>query len=271
MRRMWILISLLMTVTVGCTTADARFVVDEGVRDKLSRLMDQQVTGTSDITKRLDEQTAVLVAIREKLNEPPKTAGGGETPDTSISPSEIAPPADPEPAKPILYYSVTDNCGMCDTLKADIDAGLFSDFDMRLLEDDTWSKGYPVLRWQDESGTWRYLTYSGRHVGYRRSMIPDIKKAMSVKTEGTPVSATPSRMAGPRWNWDGDWNPTEDEARDHLLKEHGVDASGLTLDAMTVIHDNCHNTSFTTSSSCPGGVCPTRPVQQRRGIFRIFR
>jgi hypothetical protein len=160
---------------------------------------------------------------------------------------------------------------MCDTLKADIDAGLFSDFDMRLLEDDTWSKGYPVLRWQDESGTWRYLTYSGRHVGYRRSMIPDIKKAMSVKTEGIPVSATPSRMAGPRWNWDGDWSPTEDEARDHLLREHGVDASGLTMDSMTVIHDNCHNTSFTTSSSCPGGVCPTRPVQQRRGIFRIFR
>lgn len=192
MRSMCYLVFVLMVFSVGCTTADARFVVDGGVRDKLNKLLDQQTVGTSNIAEKLDEQTAVLVAIREKLNEPPKSTGGAETPDTSTSPSETAPPVE---KKPVLYYSVTTNCGMCNQLKADIASGLLDDFDMQLLEDDTWSLGYPALRWLDSSGNWKYLTYNGGHVGYQRYMIPDLKEQIlgipKTAASAAPVTQSP--------------------------------------------------------------------------------
>ncbi len=167
----------LMICLAGCTSPqDMRFTVDAATRDQLSQLLTSGEKNTSVVVAKLDEQTAVLQAIKDKL----ETAGGAETPGSPPpppSPSQSAPPAAPE--KPILYYSVTSNCAPCNRLKQDIADGLFEDFDMRLLEDDTWTMGYPVIRWRDGE-KWRFLVdpRTKRHLGYSRSMIPEFKRIL---------------------------------------------------------------------------------------------
>lgn len=93
------------------------------------------------------------------------------------------------------------------------------------------------------------------------------------------------RMPGPRWNWEGISDPSESFMRQHLLLDHGIDATGWSREAMQVGHDNLHNghdvwgeepsascpdgkcpVPSSSIGGCPGGNCPTTP--RRRGIFR---
>lgn len=105
------------------------------------------------------------------------------------------------------------------------------------------------------------------------------------KTESVSPYSSIVRNPGPRWNWNGDWNPSEEYAQNHLLEAHGIDASGLSLSEMEALHDNAHNGTLNTvtysspvrttsnvrystskngnrffgvfrSRSCPGGNCP---------------
>ena len=56
-----------------------------------------------------------------------------------------------------------------------------------------------------------------------------------------PSTETIRRIAGPRWNVNGHWNPTIDAIQRHLLQSHGIDPTGYSLDEMLALHDNDHN------------------------------
>ena len=52
---------------------------------------------------------------------------------------------------------------------------------------------------------------------------------------------TVSRIAGPHWNVNGDWNPTIEEIQSHLRDAHGIDPSDRSIEDLLTLHDNDHN------------------------------
>ena len=52
---------------------------------------------------------------------------------------------------------------------------------------------------------------------------------------------TVSRIAGPRWNVNGDWAPTIEEIQSHLRDAHGINPSGRDIEDLLNMHDNDHN------------------------------
>jgi len=88
--------------------------------------------------------------------------------------------------------------------------------------------------------------------------------------EASSKTVTLYRMKGSRWNWEGRSNPSTSFMRQHLMDEHGIDASLMNREQMQIIHDNAHNygdgkafgfptefNSSVTASDCPSGTCPT--------------
>ena len=55
------------------------------------------------------------------------------------------------------------------------------------------------------------------------------------------VSRTVSRIAGPRWNVNGDWTPALEEVQSHLRHAHGIDPGVLGMEDLLTLHDNDHN------------------------------
>ena len=55
------------------------------------------------------------------------------------------------------------------------------------------------------------------------------------------AARTVSRIAGPRWNVNGDWSPTIEEIQSHLRNAHGIDPSGRDIEDLLTLHDNDHN------------------------------
>ncbi len=88
--------------------------------------------------------------------------------------------------------------------------------------------------------------------------------------EVSSKTVTLYRMKGSRWNWSGRSNPSTEFMRQHLMDEHGIDASMMNREQMQILHNNSHNygddkafgfptefNSSMTSNSCPSGKCPT--------------
>lgn len=55
------------------------------------------------------------------------------------------------------------------------------------------------------------------------------------------AARTVSRIAGPRWNVNGDWNPSIEEVQNHLRAAHGIDPGNLNFEDLLALHDNDHN------------------------------
>jgi hypothetical protein len=55
------------------------------------------------------------------------------------------------------------------------------------------------------------------------------------------AAKTVSRIAGPRWNVNGDWTPSVEEVQRHLRDAHGIEPGSLGLDELLTLHDNDHN------------------------------
>jgi len=55
------------------------------------------------------------------------------------------------------------------------------------------------------------------------------------------AAKTISRIAGPRWNVNGDWSPSIDEVQRHLRDAHGIDPGSASLEDLLTLHDNDHN------------------------------
>lgn len=52
---------------------------------------------------------------------------------------------------------------------------------------------------------------------------------------------TVQRIAGPRWNVNGDWHPSIEAIQSHLRDAHGIDPSGWSRQQLLTLHDNAHN------------------------------
>lgn len=59
---------------------------------------------------------------------------------------------------------------------------------------------------------------------------------------------TVSRIAGPRWNVNGDWTPSLEEIQGHLRGAHGIDPGVLGIEDLLTLHDNDHNRRGHTAS-----------------------
>lgn len=55
------------------------------------------------------------------------------------------------------------------------------------------------------------------------------------------TAKTVSRVAGPHWSVNGDWNPGIEAVQKHLRAAHGIDPTGLGLEELLALHDNSHN------------------------------
>lgn len=55
------------------------------------------------------------------------------------------------------------------------------------------------------------------------------------------AAKTVSRIAGPRWNVNGDWSPSVEEVQRHLRDAHGIDPGSRGLEELLALHDNDHN------------------------------
>jgi|GEM_PF-967154 hypothetical protein len=67
---------------------------------------------------------------------------------------------------------------------------------------------------------------------------------LATRARATEQAArTVERIGGPRWNVNGDWNPSIEAIERHLRDAHGIDPSGLSLDQSLTMHDNAHNRS----------------------------
>ncbi len=58
---------------------------------------------------------------------------------------------------------------------------------------------------------------------------------------GQEAVKTVSRIAGPRWNVNGDWTPSLEEIQGHLWTAHGIDPGALGIEDLLTLHDNDHN------------------------------
>jgi len=62
------------------------------------------------------------------------------------------------------------------------------------------------------------------------------------------ASAAVARIAGPRWNVNGNWAPSLEEIQRHLREAHGIDPAGMGMEDLLTLHDNDHNRSGVRSS-----------------------
>jgi hypothetical protein len=63
----------------------------------------------------------------------------------------------------------------------------------------------------------------------------------SLAVAAQEAARTVSRIAGPRWNVNGDWVPSMEEIQRHLRDAHGIDPGGLGMEDLLTLHDNDHN------------------------------
>jgi len=63
----------------------------------------------------------------------------------------------------------------------------------------------------------------------------------SVALAAQEAARTVSRIAGPRWNVNGDWSPGLDELQGHLRAAHGIAPGTLGIEDLLTLHDNDHN------------------------------
>lgn len=55
------------------------------------------------------------------------------------------------------------------------------------------------------------------------------------------AAQTVSRIAGPRWNVNGDWTPSVEKLQHHLRDAHGMNPGSVGLEELLTLHDNDHN------------------------------
>ena len=84
-----------------------------------------------------------------------------------------------------------------------------------------------------------------------------------------------------KWNWSGVSDVPISTMREHLTNEHSIDPASLdkmSREELIALHNLLHNeevratapkakSSGTSSSSCPGGNCPTSSSSRSRGFF----
>lgn len=285
--------AVLLLGVIGCgqTMPAGKAIYTEATADQLTGALEKQLQSgekqvlslasidaqTQKTAKSLDEAAGVLKEIRDLLSEQ-KTREPADTALTSAEPrQETEKSGDPiqtaadTPEKPKLFvWYANFTCPPCDKLKEDIAAGKFADFEViPELKPGTEANGYPVIRWLKPDGLSKWV--NGYSSGTLQSLKDEILNgnvtSATVSTPMRSVDVAIVRNPGPRWNWNRDWSPSTQQASNHLLRSHGIDASGMSMQQMTAIHDNAHNSGRNVAyASAPlrsvrvqvrSGSCPT--------------
>lgn len=162
---------LLCCLIVGCSKP----APDNRVAEILSRVQTDNVTQTEVLLSEFGKLHTKLDAVKTAVEAIP--AGGDlMPPEPPSSPLQAEPQAPPAFSKPVLHVSTIEFCRPCKQLEKDIEAGLFNDFDVKIVEDPDWTEGFPVIRWQ-EGGEWRYFRdpKTKRNIGYGPGVLKLLK------------------------------------------------------------------------------------------------
>jgi len=178
-----------------------------------------------------------------------------------------------EPGAVRLYVSFANNCPPCNRLKADVDAGKFSGFDVIYEADFDGLKSYPAIRFREPSSPtgWRVrYGYDASQLQWLRDTLlpttafvsqPVITNA--VVSHGDLVSIHNQLHGGGNWTWPG-------VLASHLRTTHGVDLNGVSANNRAGAVTSQRNavrfvsrgsprgwrTSYSARNSCPAGGCP---------------
>lgn len=158
-------------LTLGCSKP----APDNRVAEILSRVQTDNVTQTTVLLDEFGKLNIKIDAVKAAVEAIP--AGGDLLPpEPPSSPSKAEPQAPPAFSKPILYVSTIKFCKPCKDLKRDIDKGLFSDFEVKFVDDPDWTEGFPVIRWQ-EGGEWKYFRdpKTQTNIGYGPGVLQLLK------------------------------------------------------------------------------------------------
>lgn len=162
---------LLLCVLLGCSQP----VPDNRVTEILARVQTDNVTQTTVLLDEFGKLNIKLDAVKAAVEAIP--AGGDLLPpEPPSSPSKAEPQAPPAFSKPVLYVSTIKFCKPCRQLTKDIQDGLFKDFEVKIVDDPTWTGGYPVIRWK-EGSEWMYFRdpKTQTNIGYGPGVLQLLK------------------------------------------------------------------------------------------------
>ena len=172
------------------------------------------------------------------------------------------------------------NCNCCKTELDELWAKLEEKAKKRFNESDIRDLGDQLRRALEESQT---LKAGGCKPQECKEGQPTPPPPPSIQTKEDVAPLTSINQT--RWNWQGVGNPPLSVKRKHLINEHNVDPDSVNKmsDAeIEALHNLLHNSEVRaaapsqsrSSSSCPGGNCPTSrssSASRRRGLFGRFR
>ena len=136
------------------------------------------------------------------------------------------------------------------------------------------------------NGTGREPRASSAPEGGPQMLQPD-----AVAPEPEPPEVKPQEVSSPsindlggsRWNWQGKGSVPLSEMRRHLISEHSVEQASVSKMSKTeleALHNLLHNSEVRSappkaksksSSSCPGGNCPTSNSTTTYRRYSVFR
>jgi hypothetical protein len=132
-----------------------------------------------EVAKALTVNTEVLTEIRDLVRNPPTSEAVAQADSPSTQSSVLASEV------PTLYVSSIPSCGPCRQLERDYEKGKFYPFTVVFMPDQTWTGGYPAIRWK-EGDQWKFLgtlDEKGNPVsaGYGKGTIDQLKQYHGVQ------------------------------------------------------------------------------------------
>lgn len=232
-------IVFLLLILTGCTSTkvvEVPRVVEVQRTDVLAELIQTGNTEITEVKQQLSENTDMLKHLVSLVEKP---TSGDVSPEATSPPSETAPLV-----KLWVTYADDFHCAPCERLKADIEAGKFSEYEVEVVDDGWGPKSYPAVRFNEQ----KRVIYGYSGVDWLKKGIEKDLKGETVAQPASPVMTQQDLVSlhnqlhgGGNWTWPGD-------LATHLRATHGVDLGPAT-------------TSVRTTS---------RPVRRTRGIFRTF-
>jgi len=256
--------TILLTLTIcfsGCTHAAPDSAELSMLKRSLSGV--SALASQNDTTHaQLSDQTAKLDRIIQQLDASPEdlvplvtTTVDCDCIDCDCDPCVCGVNAVASSGKPKLWITYADfNCPPCDRLRADIASGRLDEFTIVVASGDGIDGSRPAIRFLSPTSQTGYAVqygYSETMLRWLKSNLLDVQAEMIVSrpavTSHSDMVATHNALhGGGSWTWPGD-------LATHLRETHGVNSGSQSQPVR-----------YSNTSSCPGGVCPTR---SRRGLF----
>jgi len=239
-----------------------------GKTDEAIGILRENTTALAEIKSQIEalKVESETPKVEEVIKSAVETAPGKNANDSQPVTMIVA-----EPGAVRLYVSCADNCPPCNRLKADVDAGKFSGFEVIYEADFDGLKSYPAIRFREPSSHtgWRVrYGYDAAQLQWLRdtllpttAFVTQSRNTKAVVSHGDLVSIHNSLHGGGNWTWPGD-------LASHLRATHGVDLNGFpasyATSGITSQRTNFRSTPRRTTYSgrtsySSRGSCPTCP------------